>query len=54
MSINKTWHLKNKMPPKATLEQRIEWHLEHHKNCMCRGIPPKILAEIKKRNIQIS
>jgi hypothetical protein len=54
MAINKEWHLANKMPPKATTEQRIEWHLEHQKHCSCAPIPKKLLAEMDKRNIQIA
>ena len=46
--INKAWHLKNKMPKNASVDQRIAWHLDHSKNCNCRGIPLKLLAEIKK------
>lgn len=50
-TINKIWHLKNKMPKNANLDQRVAWHLEHIKNCKCRGLPPKLLEEIKKRNL---
>ena len=49
--INTVWHIKNKMSAKATLEERIEWHLEHSKNCQCRPIPEKLLIEMKKKNI---
>lgn len=49
--INASWHLKNKMPTKATLEQRIKWHLEHSENCSCRPIPEKLLNEMTKKNI---
>jgi len=49
MSINKEWHKANRMPKNPTLEQRIKWHLAHAKNCKCRPIPKKLLAEIKKR-----
>lgn len=34
--INKEWHLKNKMPPNATIEQKIVWHTAHAENCKCR------------------
>lgn len=51
MKINKTWHKANKMPKHATIGQRIEWHLEHQKNCNCRDIPEKLKAEINKRGI---
>lgn len=36
MKINREWHLKNKMPKNATLEQKIKWHGAHAKNCQCR------------------
>lgn len=49
MSINKTWHEAHRMPKNATLEERIEWHLEHATKCGCGPIPPKLLAEIEKR-----
>ena len=49
--LNAEWHLKNKMPEKATLDQRIEWHLEHVKNCACRPMPEKLLSEIEKRKL---
>lgn len=48
-TLNKEWHLKHRMPAKATLEQRIAWHLEHAKHCSCRDIPEKLKEEIKKR-----
>jgi hypothetical protein len=48
-SMNKTWHAKNRMPAKATLEQRIEWHREHQKNCQCRQIPKSLLEYFKSR-----
>lgn len=54
MKINKEWHEKNKMPKNPTMDQRIEWHLNHLKNCHCReDLPPKLLEEMKKRQIDI-
>jgi hypothetical protein len=47
--VNKDWHRENRMPPKATLEQRLKWHVEHSKNCACRPMPQKITEELKKR-----
>lgn len=49
MAINKAWHLKNRMSPKATLAQKIQWHADHARVCSCREIPPKIKAEMAKR-----
>jgi hypothetical protein len=53
MAINREWHLANLMPKNATIEQRIQWHLEHAKHCGCRDIPVKLKAEMKKRRIKI-
>jgi hypothetical protein len=47
--MNKTWHEENKMPPKATLEQRIRWHEEHGKHCACRKAPPSLQKAIAER-----
>lgn len=41
------------MPKNPSMEQRIEWHLAHVQNCACRGIPPKLLEEIRKRQITV-
>ncbi|MBL7844375.1 MAG: hypothetical protein KF846_13060 [Cyclobacteriaceae bacterium] len=50
MKLNREWHLSHRMPKNATLDQRIAWHIEHHKHCSCREIPKSILDQIKKRN----
>ena len=50
--MNKAWHLKHKMPKNPTVEQRIEWHLAHSKNCGCRKIEGKLADEMKKRGIK--
>lgn len=52
MKINAEWHKKNKMPKNPSLDERIEWHLSHSKNCQCRPLGGKILEEIKKRKIK--
>lgn len=44
--MNKPWHDENKMPAKATLEQRIRWHFEHQKHCACREVPKSLQAYI--------
>ena len=51
--INKDWHLAHKLPKNANLEARINWHLAHAENCSCRPLGGKILAEIKKRGLQV-
>ena len=50
--LNRTWHQNNRMPAKATLQQRIEWHKEHQKHCGCREVPKslkKYFSARKKR-----
>lgn len=53
MKINKEWHLRNKMPGNATMDQRISWHIDHANVCNCGRIPDTILSEMKRRNIKI-
>jgi hypothetical protein len=50
MKLNREWHLAHRMPANATLQQRIDWHIEHQKNSNCRPIPKSILAEINAKN----
>ena len=45
-NINKEWHKNHKIPENPTFEQRINWHLEHHKHCRCRPIPIPLLEKI--------
>jgi hypothetical protein len=48
--LNKEWHKAHPMPMKSTLDQRVEWHLEHQKHCGCRKeLPRTIREEIDRR-----
>jgi hypothetical protein len=47
--LNKEWHEKNRMPRNASSGQRMQWHLEHSKNCNCRPIPESLREKIKKK-----
>ncbi len=49
--LNREWHLSHRMPKNPTLEQRLEWHVEHAKNCQCRPITGKLAEEMKKRGM---
>lgn len=49
--INKKWHEANTMPKNPSLEQRLQWHGEHMKNCACRKPAGKLLEEMKKRGV---
>nr|PZN50326.1 MAG: hypothetical protein DIU61_15375 [Bacteroidota bacterium] len=52
MKTNREWHQRHRMPKNATLDERIQWHLEHQKHCSCRGIPEKLKEEMSKRGIK--
>jgi len=51
MPINEVWHLAHPMPPKATVDQRIQWHVEHARACGWRPIPSKLLEEMQRRGL---
>jgi hypothetical protein len=53
MKLNATWHRSHPMPEHPTLDQRIEWHLEHAQVCGCREIPAKLITEIQRRKLSI-
>jgi hypothetical protein len=46
--MNKEWHKQHTMPTRATEKERIEWHLEHTKNCACRPFPPGLMAKLSE------
>lgn len=50
--LNAAWHQAHPMPKNATLEQRINWHLEHKKNCSCRDIPERLKITMQGRGIK--
>lgn len=52
-NINVAWHEAHQMPSKATLDQRIEWHLEHLQACRCRtDLPASIETELTRRGLK--
>ena len=36
MAINREWHAIHKLSRKATLEERLNWHVKHAANCLPR------------------
>lgn len=46
--INRKWHLAHPMPKNPTEEERLQWHLEHAKNCRCRPIPQSLIDAVLK------
>lgn len=53
MKFNKYWQLQHPMQVNPTIEQKVEWHLAHQKNCSCRPIPAKLAAEMKEKGIEL-
>jgi len=51
--INSVWHKANPMPKNPSPVQRIEWHMAHAHNCMCRGIPKGVLKLMEERGISL-
>jgi hypothetical protein len=39
------------MPAKATLDQRMKWHLAHRNHCGCRPIPAKLAAAMQAKGL---
>lgn len=49
--INRVWHETHRLGPKANLDDRVAWHIEHAQLCGCREMPESIKAELAKRGI---
>ena len=51
--MNREWHLAHVLGSKASLDRRVEWHLEHAQVCGCWPIPPSVVAEMRARGIDV-
>ena len=49
--INAEWHQANRMPKNPTLEQRLQWHLEHMRHCSCRELTPELRQQLEERGL---
>ncbi len=47
--MNAEWHRVNRMPAEPTLDERLDWHVAHDKQCGCRKMPASIVAELALR-----
>jgi hypothetical protein len=50
--LNADWHRAHRMPEKATMEQRVQWHREHAQHCACRPTPASVLAAMQDRTVK--
>lgn len=49
-SLNAQWHSKNKLSQSPSLDQRVNYHIEHARRCPCNAPQDEdILLELKKR-----
>lgn len=48
--MNRSWHMEHKMPTAASQKDRINWQLEHSRNCRCRPFPAKLLASLSEKD----
>ena len=46
--MNVTWHSEHPLSRKASLDERIRWHLDHKAICGCRLIPASLQAKIEE------
>lgn len=53
MALNREWHLMHKLDRKASLEERLTWHLKHAANCDCREMPLSIRRELEARGLTV-
>jgi hypothetical protein len=49
MTLNARWHVKHPAPKRATLAQRVRWHVAHAKACACRAMPRTVVDELERR-----
>jgi hypothetical protein len=47
--LNREWHAEHRLGSGASLEDRVQWHLDRADACGCRPIPVRILEEIERR-----
>ena len=46
--MNTDWHDEHVLGSKASLDERVRWHLQHAQKCACRPIPSDVQAAIDK------
>jgi hypothetical protein len=51
--LNRSWHEQHRLGTKASLDDRVQWHIEHAKVCGCRPIPPPVREEMERRGLAL-
>lgn len=52
--LNAEWHQNHRMPKRATLDERLAWHLEHEAHCACRPMPDNLRDLVRARHTPTS
>jgi hypothetical protein len=50
--MNTDWHSEHVLGAKASLEERVRWHLQHADKCGCRPIPRDVEDAIDQKTTQ--
>jgi CubicO group peptidase (beta-lactamase class C family) len=51
--LNADWHRRHRMPSRATMEERIAWHVAHRRACACRPVPATVVAAMRARGLNL-
>ena len=47
MTINTAWHADHPLPKRASMAERVQWHVAHARACGCRPIPRSVQAYLQ-------
>jgi hypothetical protein len=50
--MNTDWHSEHVLGAKASMEERVRWHLQHTAKCACRPIPKDVQDAIDRKATQ--
>jgi hypothetical protein len=51
--MNAEWHDVHVLGQGASMDRRVEWHLEHARECGCRAIPRTVVEELERRGVEV-
>ena len=52
-AVNAQWHDEHVLGQGASMDRRVEWHLEHAEACGCRPVPATVAAELERRGVPV-
>ena len=51
--MNTDWHDEHVLGQGASLDARVDWHVEHAAACGCRAVPASVVAELERRGLPV-